>query len=324
MGWSWNYGQGVLNVPAAALDVDASPAQLAVLLWLSSDLSLAEKPIRLAKLASIDRAAAEEALAFWSSCGLLSQGETKQAPPAAPASKKEQKTAPAPKVLQRADELPTYTQTELADIIESRSGLRVLVDESQRIMGKMFNPMEVNVLLGMVDWLKLSEEYVLLLLAHAKRIGVKSMRQIERHAIALVDEGITEPDALNEKLRRIEDAKSLEGRVRSLFGMGSRALTAKEQKFFEDWSSYGYGEEEIRLAYEMTANSTGKASLAYANSILKGWHSEGLKSKAEIEKKMAEEKAAREGAAAFGNSFATDEFFEAALQKTYGSKKENA
>lgn len=323
MSRSWNFGQGVLNVPAAALDTDASPAQLAVLLWLASDLSLAENPIRLAKLAGIDRIAAEEAIAFWSKCGLLSQDDAKPTSAAAPTGKKEPPKA-APKVLQRADELPSYTQTELADIMESRSSLRVLVDESQRIMGKMFNPMEVNVLLGMVDWLKLSEEYVLLLLAHAKRIGYKSMRSIEKYALSLVDEGITEPDALNAKLRRIEEAKSLEGRIRTLFGMGERSFTAKEKKFLEAWCSYGYGEEEIRLAYEITANTTGKASLPYANSILERWNGEGLKSRAEIEKKMAEEKAALDGPAAFGNSFATDEFFEAALQKTYGSKKDNA
>lgn len=319
----WNYGQGVLVLPASALSADATPQQLTVLLWLASDASLTEKPLQLARLAGVTAKELDGILSFWKSCGVLSEGEETAVPAAAAA-----KQAPSPadrkeKPLQRADELPTYTQDELSDMMEARQSLRVLADESQRILGKMFNPMELNVLFGMVDYLNLDEEYILLLLAHCKRMGKTGMRPIERYAVSLVDQGITDSAMLVEKLQTVEAARTLEGRVRSLFGMSARAFTQKERKFLEAWVSYGYDESVIELAYEITANTTGKASLPYAHSILERWHTEGLNTKDAIEKRLAEEKAERQGVAAFGNSFETDDFFQAALDRSFRRQDED-
>ena len=109
----------------------------------------------------------------------------------------------------------------------------------------------------------------------------------------------------------------LEGAIRQMFGLKSRALTAKEKNAIEKWVSYGYNEEIIRRAYEITVNSTGNASIPYANSILERWHSEGLNTIEEIDRRLAEERAEKEGRTTFGNSFQTDDFFQAALEKSF-------
>ena len=316
----WNYGQSVLVLPASVLTADATPEQLRVLLWLASDAALAGKHTQLAKLADVERSAISEILEYWRSCGVLTnetEGEEPTVPAPAKANKK--KTAvPEKKQLQRADELPVYNTEELSDMMEKRASLRILLDACQNIFGKMFNPHEINILFGMVDYLKLDEEYILILLAHCKRLEIKSFRQVERYAISLMDKGIITADALESCVQEMEAAHQLEGVIRRMFGLKSRALTSKEKNAVEKWTSYGYGEDVIRLAYEITVNSTGNASIPYANSILERWHSLGLKTAEEIDRQLAEERTEKEGKTTLGSSFQINDFFEAALKRTYG------
>lgn len=317
----WNYGQRVLVLPASVLSADATAEQLRVLLWLADDASLLGKPAQLAKLADVNKNELADILDYWKSCGVLTDEKAEEpAAPPKPAKKKATEVVeknPPKKPLQRADELPTYNTTELSDMMEKRASLRILLDACQNIFGKMFNPHEINILFGMVDYLKLEDEYILILLAHCKRLEIKSFRQVERYAISLIDKGITTAEALDACLQEMEAAHQLEGAVRQMFGLKSRALTAKEKTAIEKWVSYGYGQDIIQRAYEITINSTGNPSIPYTNSILERWHSEGLKTVEEIDRRQAEERAEKEGKTTFGNSFQTDDFFKAALEKSF-------
>ena len=325
MSLKWNYGQSVLVLPSAILSADATPEQLRVLLWLASDATLSEKPAQLAKLADTDRATVQESLDFWKAHGVLTS-DAEVEPTVLP----QKETTPAKKnvtvvkkPLQRADELPVYNTDELSDMMEKRASLRMLLDASQNIFGKMFNPHEINILFGMVDFLKLDEEYILILLAHCKRMEFRSFRQVERYAISLIDRGIATAEALESCLQEMEAAHQLEGAVRQMFGLKSRALTSKEKNAIEKWVTYGYGEDVIRLAYEITVNSTGNSSIPYANSILERWHTEGLKTEQEIQRRLAQEREEKEGKTSLGSSFQVNDFFEAALQKSFRNSQDS-
>ena len=313
-----NFGQEVLVLPASVLShLDAAtPEQIRILLWLSSDLTLVSKHKQLAKLAGCDAAAARDAIRFWCDCGLL--GEAGESIPAMTAVSVD---APVKKKLQRADELPNYTSTELAELLEARAGVRALIDEAQRILGKMFNPSDVNVMVGMIDYLGMNEECILLLLAHCKRIGKSNLRAIEKYAYTLVDKGINDVETMESEICSIEAMYTFEGEIRSLFGMKSRALTSKESKMLSAWLSFGYDINIVRMAYEITVNATGEASLPYTNAILEKWNANSWKTADEIEAGMNAEREKREGSSGnkkeLGNSFDTDDFFEAALQRGF-------
>lgn len=313
-----NFGQEVLVLPASVLShLDAAtPEQLRVLLWLVSDLSLVSKHKQLCKLAGCDAATARDAIAFWCNCGIL--GEAGEAIPTMASVSVD---APVKKKLQRADELPNYTSTELAELLEARASVRALIDEAQRILGKMFNPNEVNIMVGMLDYLGMNEECILLLLAHCKRIGKSNLRAIEKYAYAMVDKGINDVESMENEICTIEAMHTFEGEVRALFGMKSRALTSKESKMLSAWLSFGYDINIVRMAYEITVNATGEASLPYTNAILEKWNANAWKTVAEIEAGMNAEREKREGSVGnkkeLGNSFDTDDFFEAALQRGF-------
>ena len=313
-----NFKQEVLVLPASVLShLDAAtPEQLHILLWLASDLSLASKHKQLAKLAGCDTATARDAIAFWCDCGVLGDaGES------VPTMATVSTDVPVKKKLQRADELPNYTSTELAELLEARASVRVLIDEAQRILGKMFNPNEVNIMVGMLDYLGMNEECILLLLAHCKRIGKSNLRAIEKYAYTMVDKGINDVESMEDEICTVEAMHTFEGEVRALFGMKSRALTSKEGKMLSAWLSFGYNIDIVRMAYEITVNATGEPSLPYTNAILEKWNANAWKTTDEIEAGMNAEREKREGNATpkkeLGNSFDTDDFFEAALQRGF-------
>ena len=314
-----NFKQEVLVLPASVLShLDAAtPEQLRVLLWLASDLSLVSKHRQLAKLAGCNTATAQNAVTFWCNCGIL--GEAGESVPTMATVSEEE--VPTKKKLQRADELPNYTSTELAELLEARASVRVLIDEAQRILGKMFNPNEVNIMVGMLDYLGMNEECILLLLAHCKRIGKSNLRAIEKYAYAMVDKGINDVESMEDEICTVEAMHTFEGEVRALFGMKSRALTSKEGKMLSAWLSFGYNIDIVRMAYEITVNATGEPSLPYTNAILEKWNANAWKTMGEIEAGMNAEREKREGNTntqkELGNSFDTDDFFEAALQRGF-------
>lgn len=241
----------------------------------------------------------------------------------------------------RAQGLPIYNSDELSGILEQNSDYEKYIGECQRIMGKMFNVHEVGVLIGLVDYLDLDFEYVMILLTYCVSHGKKTLHYVEKTAFGLYDAGITSTDELTAELKSREAAASAEGQIRKIFGIGTRALTTKEKKEISSWiSGMGCSIEMIQKAYEVTADATGSASLHYANSVLERWHAEGLTTLdmiAEAEARYEAEKAsqkvekaqkAKRGSSrgskdeGVGSSFDTDEFFNAAVRRSLGGQDE--
>ena len=328
-----NFGNAVINLPASVLSQsDATAEQLRVLLWLASDPSLSQKTPQLAKLADCTQKTVKEAINYWASRGVLT-ADGAAVTAMADLSGEPTVLSPAPvkkKLLHRADELPTYNTAELTALMEKRASVRALVNEAQQILGKLFNPSELNILVGMLDYLGMREESIVLLLAHCRNIGKTNLRSIEKYAYKMVDRGITEPDAMEEEIRTLEAMQSFEGEVRRLFGMKSRALTTRESKLLRAWVEFGYGIDVVTKAYEMTVNATNEPSMPYANSIIERWHADGLHTLEEIERAEAEQKEkkankkdGKPAGTVLGNSFDTDDFFEAAMRRSFANSDGN-
>lgn len=321
-----NYGNRVSVIPEGAISAlgRAGASDLKVLIALCAAGGSADMK-KLAKQTGCSEDEVRESLSFWRGAGVveLADGKSEEVQTeelsievktaSAPAA--EAKPEPAQKKLRGAQELPKYTSDELSDILETRQETAALIDECQRIMGKVFNVKEINVLMGLVDYLELDCEYIMMLLTYCVSLGKKTLHYAEKIAFEFYDQGITTGEMLAEELRRREAAADAEGRIRRLFGVGERAFTTKEKKFISAWiNDMGYSMEIIEKAYEVTADATGKGSFAYANSVLERWFASGYRTLSEIEEsyKSGEGKAPVEG------SFDTDSFFEAAVKRSLG------
>ena len=312
----FHYGERVAVLPAALtahLD-KASKKDIVILLALAAEpaaqLDLDAAKALIAARTGCTAVEIDAAIAFWRGTGVLLIDEESGAPvaPTQPQVRSE-----APRVIAEKG-LPSYNTEELSDILARRKELAQLVDDAQQAFGKIFNTSEIAIIAGLADYLGLDAEYILLLLTHCRNMEKKSLRYAEKMAITLHDEGVHGARDLEERLQNIELMAKTTGRVRAIFGITSRALTSKEKALLESWiCKMKYDEEMLTRAYEMTVGAIGKPSMPYANKILERWFAEGYKTAADVEKALADYKSKKNG----GSSFDVDEFFEAALRRTY-------
>ena len=313
-----NYNNSVTVIPSGALLYlsDASKEDLAVLLAVlnESEFDIETMSEKLNITADILLLS----LHFWEEHGIISIGSDTESQNIVSHSEKKSRKKQSKK---QGTTLPSYTTEETARFLETNDATAVLLDSCQQILGKIFSTAETSIIIGLLDHLSLDTDYILLLCAHAAKNNRKSVRYIEKLAISLFDKGITSYSALVEELRNIEDSEKLMSRVRKIFGTGKRALTSKEKDFIYNWCiKWNYDEDIIRRAYEITVNSTNEPSFPYTNAILENWYANDLKTIEEIDAFLAARNAEKSGESELNTSFDTDDFFEAALQRSYGEE----
>ncbi len=301
-------------VGTAALK-EASADDLRVLLCLAErDYACGVEEVARQLGITLTRAAA--GIEYWQTAGILGDGQAE---------------TPAPRV--DTDEMILGTAAEDAREIAERR-LKGCLDTCAEILGKMLNPTEINLLVGIITNYGVSEAYLVTLVDFCvNRRGVKSVRYIAKTAAGLFEDGVRSDAALDAYIRRCEMVYSNEGQVRRLFGLGERSLTKREEAILGRWfSDYGYDMEVVGIAYDITVATAQRVGLAYADKILTAWHEAGLKTAAEVEAYLAKEREERAAAAnskkankknntaprGTAASFDVGNFFESALARSYG------
>lgn len=342
---TFEYGNRAVTLPAVpdTLLARASRIELQLLLALANDPTLTSsyeaRADALADALGTTRASLDSALGFWIGAGIIGRigGEERSAvekaapQPTVPSAAKPTPQEPPISIPRRTvtTELPRYTADELDAVMAHRQNAQNLVDEAQKALGVIFTShSQISQLMGIAEGLGLSDEYLLILLAHCREKGKSNLRYAEKLAVSFYDADITTAEALTEHLHALEQAESAEGQVKRLFGL-SRSLTGKEKGFVADWTvKYGFGADMLEKAYEFAADATANPTLNYVNSILVRWHEEKITTpdaaererdahRAAAEKAPAPRKGKKEAPTANAESFNVDEFFEVAISRGY-------
>lgn len=339
MKYNINYGCGASAIPdkVSEMLLRANADDLRLLIYmctLHGDFNIADA----SKYLSCTDESIASSLAFWRGTGIIAEAEdikkdkkikktdklqtdmdlTNETEHEKPKEKTNMSEQMGKKVV-RDDALPNYTSDELSGILEQRKDVGLLINECQNIFGKVFNVHEVNIIIGLLDYLSLESEYILILLKYCVEAGKKTLHYVEKTAFSLYDSGICEVEALSLELRRRESAANAEIKIRKLFGVGERALTAREKKEINAWiNDFGFDLDIIKKAYEVTVDATGKGTMHYANSVLERWHTDGYKTLEQINASYEEKN--KEKITTESGSFDTDEFFEAAVRRSLGTE----
>lgn len=218
---------------------------------------------------------------------------------------------------------------EIAGAIESDNSLKQLIEECEAICGKVFTTTDVSKIVSLKNSLGLDSETVLLLFYYhfekLDAVGKKlTVSYVEKSAYSLYNQGIRTLDSLQNYIKENERRNSNKYKVARLFGIGERAFTKKEEKFFDKWFiEWEMPFELIEAAFEIAVNNTGKAGLEYMSKILSDWHDSGISTVEQAEKANADFKAANKNKQKFvekpannGASFDTEEFFEKARRRS--------
>ena len=231
--------------------------------------------------------------------------------------------APAKKLMK--EELPKYDSLTISEICGRDGGmLTAVIDQCQQIFERMFNPNDVSVIVALNDYLGLEPEYILILCAYyaKKKPGCK-LHYIEKTAYSLVNEGITTVPALEAHIKGMEIYDGVAGKLRKLMGIGDRAFTKKENTKLSHWiNDLGYSSDIIEFCYDITVNSIGEFKFDYADKVLEGWYSSGVRciedavKAAESFHAEHERKPKNDAGGITESTFDGDEFMKLAIQRS--------
>ncbi len=306
---------------SSAAFLGASAEELRVLAL----LALGEGPLSAEELETAAKLSAEDVrdvLAFWRGAGAIVSKEGGKTP-----IKKK-------KYVESADRLAPYSDSEAAKLIED-GNLASFIEECQEIYGKVLSPTDIKTILGLHDQLNFDLEYICLLLAFCNENGTrKPLRYIEKVAYSLYERNVHSVRELEQYIEQKHIDDSREGKVRKLFGLGTRALTSQEEAAILRWfDEYEYDNSVIEYAYELNVNAAAKPTIRYTDAILTNWYKAGCRNLLAVKEYNEKQKEERKNAKKAKKSekktdaekesmrsFDVDDFFEHALNRSYGDK----
>ena len=313
---------GYFMLPTDAADKGlklAGAAQLKVLLAVYRNIGSPAELDRIAALTGLSEGDARDALEYWVGRGLIVRQSAQGPQPAeaaaaepAPAEKKTaaQKTeiAPAAENGSRAQEKKRLTQAirpttqQINARCEEDPEIRGFFQQIQKVLGRTIGYDSQAPLLLCIDYLGLPPPVVLMICEYAKMNGKCGFSYILSLAEDWANEGVDTVETANAHIAALESAAAIWKPFAARIGSANPAPSKKQGEYLFKWSaSFGFGLDEILLAYDEMADHTASFSFAYMDKVLSNWHAAGLKTAAQIKRylqKKAEEREANAGAAA--------------------------
>lgn len=287
----------IFAVPAAVADRHlkfCSEAQLKVLLLA---LRQGQSPVDTAGIAGrlgLTEAEVDDCLQYWQEARLFTEGSAPQPEKAGP--------APAEPPKKTVEEGVTTIRSrghlspgEVNTLLREDKRFAGLAAELEKARGSVLSPSEREILAYLCGSLELTPEYLLVAAAYCRDRGKKKMSYLEKMVAGWLEEGIDTYEKAEVHIRRLTRQEDDEGRIRRLFGLPERALTAREKACINRWcGEYMTPDALIKLAYDRAVEATGKVSFAYIDKVLAAWTAKGITT---VEAAEAERTAAQKAAA---------------------------
>ena len=287
----------IFAVPAAVADRHlkfCSEAQLKVLLLA---LRQGQSPVDTAGIAGrlgLTETEVDDCLQYWQEAQLFTEGGAPQPEKAGP--------APAEPHKKTVEEGVTTIRSrghlspgEVNALLREDKRFAGLAAELEKARGSVLSPSEREILAYLCGSLELTPEYLLVAAAYCRDRGKKKMSYLEKMVAGWLEEGIDTYEKAEVHIRRLTRQEDDEGRIRRLFGLPERALTAREKACINRWcGEYMTPDALIKLAYDRAVEATGKVSFAYIDKVLAAWTAKGITT---VEAAEAERTAAQKAAA---------------------------
>ena len=166
----------------------------------------------------------------------------------------------------------------ICEKLEKDDSFRNLYDSVQRSLKTIINPNELEILYNL--YAKIDAE---LLLKISEYCGENSnnpktvVRYFESTALGLFEKGITTAEQYDKMVDDAQKADDYEIKVKEMFALGDKKMTAKERKLIKTWVlDYNLSDDLLQEAYKR-AEKQNKVTIPYINKILETWHEQGFK-----------------------------------------------
>ena len=285
--------KNTFSVPCCVTDeylCGCAAVQLKVLLLLLRHSSPQMTVEDMSKFLSLPAADIRDALNYWVSVGILKKDPGSAAIPSSSAAEqmieqpsslssemKKPQTAPASKPSVPKPSPARMTASEIHELTQRQPVIRSLLHETEGILGKTLTSTDISTVISLYDWAGIPANVILMAVAYCASIDKRNLRYIEKTALSWQEMGLDSDEAIEKYLDSQTIRHKREQEVKNAFGIHDRHLTAKEQKWIEQWyHEFHYSINMIRLAYEKTVDNTGKVSFPYIHKILSAWHEKGF------------------------------------------------
>ena len=154
--------------------------------------------------------------------------------------------------------------------LEAGADFSVVVEETQKSLGKILSPDDLMRLFGIYEDLNMPPEVILQLITYCineskRKSGGRApnMRYIEKAAYTWAREGILTFERAEEYIKALEVRRSKQGEIKSALQIRDRELSATERKYVDKWIVMGFGADAATIAYDRTLVKTGKLAWNY-------------------------------------------------------------
>ena len=164
--------------------------------------------------------------------------------------------------------------------LKENDDIKELLFIAQRYLGKMLSPSEAGRLLYFYDELHFTTDLIEYLIEYCASKEHKSIRYIEKVALAWYEEGITTVKAARQSVSSYHRDYY---EILKAIGQGGRHPIDAEVALMKKWiETYHFPMEIIREACTRTVMNTKQPSLKYTDSILTRWHGAGVQTTEDI------------------------------------------
>lgn len=289
MNYSLNAGvwNSIFAVPASVVDkyiklADGASLKLLLYLLRHGGESFTEEQLRSA-LGIKREGELEDAAMFWFQRGIIRMDEGELIPTDDNAQELLPEVSPEPE--QKPSSIrrvaadngaAIYTSRDIAQRINTDSAVEFLFREVQNLYGRVLKTSESRMVLQLTDFYGLPAEVAVMLLKYCFRVGKTTPNYILATAQDWVNENIRTVGEADEQLQKLEKRFSIEENLRRAMDMKTK-FSPNQLAYIKKWTEeWGFGEDMVILAYEITLDKTGALNFSYTNKILENWKSSGI------------------------------------------------
>lgn len=216
---------------------------------------------------------------------------------------------------------PDFPPAEIAKTIRNNDKADYLFKHCEILYGRPLNHNEQRTLMIILEDACLPVESALMLVDYCFSINKATPAYMRAMALEWSESEINTIDKAERRVEELKKSDSAIGRFKSMFEINS-AFSKQQREMIGKWVNiYGFDDEMINEAYQITLNGAGRLSFPYMNKILEGWHSKGYKNVGQIgmDKKPKKSKNGEKGENASLDITKIEQFMTDKYKKTGGS-----
>lgn len=172
--------------------------------------------------------------------------------------------------------VPDFMPKEIARKVKGSDEADYLFKRCEAMYGRTLTHNEQNTLMIILEDVCMPVEVAMIMLEYCFSIGKATPSYLRSLASDWMDKEINSIDKAESLVLELKNYHSAESRFRKMFEMTS-AFSKAQKEMISTWvNTYGFSDEMINEAYQITLDSTGKLAFPYMNKILSEWHEKGI------------------------------------------------